>query len=100
MNPFSTDHPMMSEPSALARRVQRRLLSAAAAYFVYILLLGPFFALDGYGYLSVLPEPVSRALILPAAPVAQVPSVRRAFRDYLDWWYHDPNNPYSGPDWM
>ena len=91
---------MMSEPSALARRVQRRLLCGAAAYFVYILLLGPFFALDGHGYLNFVPERVGSAFVLPAAPVAQVPGVRRLFRDYLDWWYHDPDYPYGSPDWM
>ena len=90
---------MMSEPSAFARRVQQRVLFAAAGYFVYILLLGPFFALDGNGYLNVVPERVGSAFVLPAAPVAYLPGVRRLFRDYLDWWYHDPNNPYSSPDW-
>jgi len=99
MNPFSTDHPMMTEPSGLARRVQRRLLVVAAGYFVYILLLGPLFALDGHGYLSFVPESIGTAVVLPAAPVARVPGLRRIFRDYLDWWYHDPNDPYSSPDW-
>lgn len=99
MNPFSTDHPMMSEPPALDRRVQRRLLCLAAGYFVYVLLLGPLFALDGHGYLNLVPKPVSRAIVLPALPVARVPVLRQIFRDYLDWWYHDPNDPYSSPDW-
>jgi hypothetical protein len=99
MNPFSTDHPMMTEPSALARRVQRRILVVAAGYFVYILLLGPLFALDGHGYLSFVPESIGTAVVLPATPVVRVPVLRRIFRDYLDWWYHDPNEPYSSPDW-
>ena len=100
MNPFTTDHPMMTEPSVFARRVQRRLLFAVIWYFVYIILLGPYFALEGNGYLNWVPESAGRALFLPAAPVAGVPGIRMVIRDYLDWWYQYPNDPYSSPEWM
>jgi hypothetical protein len=98
MNPFTTDHPMMREPSAFSRRVQRWLLLAVISYVLYLLLLGPLVALDGNGFLKIVPESVGRAFILPAAPIARIPGLRQVFRDYLDWWYHDPNDPYSSPD--
>lgn len=98
MNPFCTDHPMtLSEPSALARRVQRWSLILIGAYGVYILLLGPLCALDGQGYLQFMPEPVKTVLALPAAPLVQVRALRLLLWDYLNWWYRDPdfgcNNP-------
>ena|ERR1022692_4607447 len=99
MNPFTTDHPLMTEPSAFSRRVQRWLLLAVISYVLYLLLLGPLVALAGKGYLNFVPESVGRAFLLPAAPVAGVPGIRNILRDYLDWWYHDPSDPYSSPDW-
>jgi hypothetical protein len=97
MNVFTTDHPMMSEPSAFVRRVQRWLLVTALAYLVYLLSLGPFLALDGRGVLAFAPESVKYAIVLPATPVYQVPGLRMFYDDYLDWWYHDPVVPYSEP---
>lgn len=99
MNVFTTDHPMMSEPSAFARRVQWRLLFTVMGYFLYVLLLGPLCALGEHGGLDFVPESVGRAIFLPARPVALVPGIATLYRDYLDWWYHDPNDPYSSPDW-
>jgi len=98
MNPFVTDHPMMTEPSARSRRVQRRLFLALTGYFAYLLLLGPIFALDGNGFFK-LPESAVSALGVLAAPVVRTPVLRAAFACYLDWWYHNPNDPCSGPDW-
>lgn len=89
----------MTEPSALSRRVQRWLLLSVISYVLYLLLLGPLVAIVGNGYLNWVPESAGRALFLPAAPVAGVPGIRNILRDYLDWWYHDPNDPYSSPDW-
>ena len=89
----------MSEPSAFARRMQRRLLFTMMGYFLYVLLLGPLCALGERGGLDFVPESVGRAIFLPAAPVALVPGIAKLYRDYLDWWYHDPNDPYSSPDW-
>lgn len=40
MNVFATDHPLASEPSAFARRLQRRLLWVATGYLLYALSLG------------------------------------------------------------
>jgi len=99
MNVFTTDHPLMTEPSAFARRVQRRLLNLVVGYLLYVLSLGPLFALAGRGGLDFVPESVGRAFLLPATPVVLVPGLRNLYRDYLDWWYHDPNDPYSSPDW-
>jgi hypothetical protein len=99
MNPFTTDHPMMTEPSTFARHVQRWLLLSVTSYVLYLLLLGPLVSLEGNGYLNWVPESAGCALFLPAAPVTGVPGIRSIVRDYLDWWYHDPSDPYSSPDW-
>ena len=99
VNPFTTDHPILCEPSAFSRRAQRWLLLAVISYVLYLFLLGPLVALAGNGQLNWVPEFAGRALFLPAAPVASVPGIRSVLRDYLDWWYHDPNDPYSSSDW-
>jgi hypothetical protein len=52
MNPFTADHPMMTEPSAFARRVQRWLIFGLIGYFFYLILLGPLVALAGNGHLN------------------------------------------------
>jgi len=98
MNVFATDHPMAAEPSAFARRLQRRLLWAAAGYLLYVLSFGPMAFLMGHGVLDFVPEPVTRAFLLPAKPLVALPGMRTVLRDYLDWWYHDPCDPYSSPD--
>ena len=100
MNVFATDHPMASEPSAFARRLQRRLLRAAAGYLLYAFSLGPMSFLAGQGVLDFIPEPIARAFLLPAQPLVALPGTRALLRNYLDWWYHDPCDPYSSPDWM
>ena len=90
---------MMSEPSAFARRVQRRLLFSVIGYFLYVFLLGPLCALGDFGILDVVPESVGRAILLPARPIILVPGIATLYRNYMDWWYHDPNDPYSSSDW-
>ena len=100
MNVFTTDHPMVSEPSALARRVQRGMLCGLIGYLLYALLIGPLGALACRGYLDFVPESLCRALFLPVKPMVLVPGLRQVYGGYLDWWYHDPGEPYSSPDWM
>ena len=90
---------MMREPSALTQRVQRWVVWTLVGYCLYVLSLGPLGALGGNGYLDFVPEAFGRALFLPATPVALVPGLRELYRDYLDWWYHDPDDPYSSSDW-
>ena len=99
MNVFTTDHPMMSEPSVFARRVQRWLIFTVVGYLLYVLLLGPLGALGERSALDFVPESVGRVIFLPAVPITLVPGIATLYRDYLDWWYHDPNDPYSSPDW-
>ncbi len=98
MNPFCTDHPMtLLESSRLTRRVQRCSLTLIGAYSVYILLLGPLFALDGQGYLQFVPEPVKTAIALPTVPFVQVRALRLLLWDYLNWWYRDPDFACNNP---
>jgi hypothetical protein len=90
---------MMSEPSAFARRAQRWMVFAAIGYFFYLLLLGPMYGLAGREHLNFIPDSIGRAFVLPAAPIWCTPGLHEMLRDYLDWWYHDPCDPYSSPDW-
>ena len=93
MNIFSTDHPMMFEPLRLSRRVRRWLLISALAYPIYLILLGPYYALDGRGMLNFAPEPVRNAVYVPAFPLFLVPDPINLYEAYLDDWYDDPNAP-------
>jgi len=91
MNVFTTEHPMESEPFRLSRRMRRWLVFLVLVYPVYLLLIGPFWALDGRGCLEFIPDRVRRIFYAPAYPVAFVPHLRGRYADYMDWWYLDPN---------
>jgi hypothetical protein len=91
MNVFTTDHPLMSEPFRFSRRVRRWLLFSVLAYPVYLVLLGPIYALDGRGYFAFVPERVRTAFYCPAAPFYLVLGPYNPYDDYLTLWYDDPN---------
>jgi hypothetical protein len=59
------------------------------AYGLYLLALGPFWAIDGrFGVVS---EPVRAAIWWPAMPLFDVRVVNHLFEGYLDCWYVQPN---------
>jgi len=91
MNVFTTDHPIVSEPIRLSRRAWWRLIFSMLVYPTYLLLLGPFWGVDGRGYLDFVPESVRQICYAPACPVMVVPHLRGRYADYLDWWYLDPS---------
>jgi hypothetical protein len=91
MNVFTTEHPLESKPSYLSRRAGRLLICSLLAYPVYLLLLGPFWALDGRGALGFVPERIRQVCYTPTYPIWFVPHLRGRYADYLDWWYLDPN---------
>jgi len=76
------------------------MLFGAGAYLLYVLALGPLCALDGRGYLGFVPEPIGTVIMAPARPVVIIPGVRYLFLEYLDFWYHDPSDPYSRSAWQ
>ena len=65
-------------------------LYCAASYVLYLLLLGPFWALDGRGYI---PDRVHRVAWAPALVCRDLPVADEILRDYLDWWYVEPQAP-------
>ena len=69
----------------------RGFLTVSLGYPLYLLLLGPFWALDGPGLLDSAPERVRQLCYLPSAPVWLVPHLPGRYADYFDWWYLDPN---------
>jgi hypothetical protein len=95
MNVFTTEHPMMSESSPAVLRLQRRLLRGflvvLLGYLLYLLFLGPFWALDGRGILNFIPARVRQVCYLPSCPVWAIPHLRGRYADYFDWWYLDPS---------
>jgi hypothetical protein len=97
MNVFTTEHPLASvPPSALARRVGKWGCFVTLFLVFDLVLIGPLGALEGCGYLR-LPEPVVFAVGAPVRLLVRVPGVREVYWQYLDWWYHDPGEPYSEP---
>ncbi len=60
------------------------------AYAAYILLLGPFLALDGHGVINSIPERARDAAYLPAIPFYVTPGLRTVYGSYLNLWYTDP----------
>ena len=103
MNVFATDHPMVSEPSPALVHFQRRLLRGfwfvAVGYPLYLLMIGPYWALEGSGALDFIPRPVREVCYLPTAPIWGIPHVRGRFQDYLEWWYLDPNGADRETGW-
>ena len=91
MNVFATDHPLASEPFVLGKRARARLLVSLGAYPLYLLLLGPFYALDGHGYLAFAPEHVRVVFYLPALPFYAAFGPYNCYDRYLNMWWQDPN---------
>jgi hypothetical protein len=86
--------------SRIRRQLFGSFLSVLIGYPIYLLLVGPYSALNGSGRLDLLPEAVRDAPYYPAAPVYFVPVLRTAFDDYLHWWYLDPNEADRPTGWL
>ena len=82
MNVFTTDHPITAGSFRISRRVRRWLVVVLLAYPAYLLLVGPFWALDGRGHLDFIPEPVRLVCYAPACPIWLVPHLRGRYADY------------------
>jgi hypothetical protein len=95
VNVFVAEHPLVSAPSPALLRLQRRLwrvvLIVLFGYPVYLLSLGPLWALDGRRILDFIPEGIRQTCYLPSYPIWAIPHLRGRYADYLDWWYLDPN---------
>lgn len=92
MNVFVTDHPMVSEPRSHPR-VRKRFLRFILSYAFWLLLLGPYWAIEERGILGVVPDRVRRMAYLPAAVFRINRNLYAAYYAYLNWWYEDPNPP-------
>jgi hypothetical protein len=91
MNVFSTEHPMESVAFRYRVRLRRWVVGCLLAYPTWLLLLGPFWALDGSGTLDFIPSSARRIVYLPAAPFFYVEPLCPVMSDYLNWWHQDPN---------
>ncbi|HVV70958.1 MAG TPA: hypothetical protein VHI52_05580 [Verrucomicrobiae bacterium] len=91
MNAFVTDHPLVSQPFRLSKRVRRWLLFSVVGYPVYLLLLGPFYALDGHGCFAFASERVRETFYLPALPLYAAFGPYNFYDRYLSIWWQDPN---------
>jgi|ERR1017187_4163089 hypothetical protein len=103
MNVFTTDHPLTTGPSPSLLRLQRRLLRGflvvLVGYPLCLLLIGPYSALNGTGWLEFLPQVVRDAPFYSAVPVYCIPGLRSKYDDYLHWWYRDPNEADPPTGW-
>lgn len=60
-------------------------------YPIWLLLLGPFWALDGRGAMDLIPLSLRRMIYLPATPFFYCDSLFPTFEAYVNWWYQNPN---------
>ena len=98
MNVFTTDHPMTAQPAMrMPRWLKWTLLFVFAYYPLYLAMLGPFWALDGRGYLKFVTDPMRQIIYAPAELVMLTPFTGMYFEAYLDCWYDDPNAPETTP---
>jgi hypothetical protein len=72
-------------------RFRRWLLPCFAVYILYLIALGPFYALDGQGHLNFAPRRLLNAVYGPAAPFYWLMGPNNPYDDYLSLWYEDPN---------
>jgi hypothetical protein len=71
----------------------RGFLFLFLGYPAYLLLLGPFSALDDRGVFNFVPKRVRLICYAPTYPIWCVPHLRGSYAGYLDWWNPDPNGP-------
>lgn len=93
MNVFTTEHPMASQSVRTHPRFRWWLLGSLLVYPVWLVMLGPFWALDGRGAIDFLPLNVRRIVYLPAAPLFYIDSLSTPFERYMKCWYEDPDAP-------
>ena len=103
MTALVADHRSVPDESPSSSTVRSRLLTwrlaACVAYPVYLLLLGPYHALNGTGVIDFLPRGVRDTPYYPAMPVYSVHGLRGTYDDYLRLWYQDPNEADPPTGW-
>jgi hypothetical protein len=97
MNVFAAEHPMTAERVRPHPRLRRWLLASLLVYPVWLLLLGPFLALDGRSALDFLPRSARRIVYLPAVPIFCSQSLSPLYEGYMNWWYENPDAPETTP---
>jgi hypothetical protein len=91
VNVFETDHPMISKAGRTFPRQARGAVLVILAYPVWLLLLGPLWALDGRGFIDFIPSRLRGMVYLSAYPVFRSHSLSGLYEAYMNWWYDDPN---------
>jgi hypothetical protein len=71
--------------------IQRITICLLLLYPAYLLLLGPFWALDGRGHLDFVPSSVKDGIYLPVYPVIKVRPLFSIYESYMGLWFDDPN---------
>jgi hypothetical protein len=74
-------------------------MAVLLAYPLYLILLGPYYALLGTGRLDALPKYARDTPFYPAVPISWVPGLRNLYDEYLTLWYQDPNAPDMPTGW-
>lgn len=97
MNVFAVEHPMATGPARPHPRLRRWLRLSLLVYPVWLMLLGPFWALDGRGVVDFVPWNIRRFVYLPAIPIFYSSSLSPVFEGYINWWYEAPDAPETTP---
>lgn len=82
----SAAHVSPTRPAGLLRRLLWWAIVIVGAVLIYLLLLGPFWALDARG---VIPRPIAQIVWAPARVLAHVHFFRNWYVRYLDSWSRD-----------
>jgi len=97
MNVFAAEHPMTAGQPRHHPRLRRWVLLILLVYPIWLLLLGPFWALDGRGLFDFVPWNVRKIVYLPAVPIFHSQLLSPVFEGYIDWWYQNPDAPETTP---
>jgi hypothetical protein len=97
MNVFVAEHPMIAGEPRRDPRLRRWLLRILIAYPLWLLVLGPFWALDERGLFDVVPWSARKVVYSPAIPIFQSQLLSPLYVGYMNWWYEDPDAPETTP---
>ncbi len=97
VNTSGLDSSTVPEPSRTILRVCKWLLVTFLIYLAYLVLLGPFHALNGRGVFDFAPRPIRDVFYAPAVPLVSLLGPFDLYDSYLNLWYDDPHEAVTTP---
>lgn len=93
MKVFAPKQTALTERSNFFRKCTKRIARGICMYGLYLLLLGPYWSMDGRGFLDFIPSAVREVAFIPALIPFHGNILGSFYGVYLDLWYQDPNSP-------